>query len=125
MRPVIAALLTTTALAAVPAAAPAITPIVIVRPCGSVDRTNQFGRADPHGAFGIFNIVSAGVRCPGAKAVADGWYQRERKLSDPRPRTVVSGYTCTIGTATAAQQVRVSCAEGRTRIRFHWDIANG
>jgi hypothetical protein len=96
------------------------------RSCGSTDRTNPALMADPHGAFGIFDIRATGVSCASAKVETHAYYESQIRRSDPVLHSVVRGYKCFSPTrATVAQQIKVTCTKGSARIRFTWELASG
>ena len=94
------------------------------RHCGNVDRTDRFGHAAPHGAFGIFGVTAQGVACRPARRLAHRWLGWASHASNPSKPRVIGGYLCR-SHAPRAQELAVRCSTKTALVRFTWRIANG
>jgi hypothetical protein len=94
------------------------------RPCGNVDRSDRFGHASPHGAFGIFGVTAQGVACAGARRLAHRWLGWASRAANPSRPHVVGAYLCR-SRAPRAQELAVRCSSKTALVRFTWRIANG
>lgn len=118
MRTVLASVLALAAITVPAAAAPEL------HRCGSVDRSDRFGRPSAHGAFGIFVIRAQGTGCRPARRLAHRWLGWAQKTSNPSRPHVVGSYLCR-SHAPVAQQLAVRCSTKTALVRFTWRIANG